>query len=229
MKKRSRASTIETPKATLMKVGILGSGVVAQSLALGFIKHGHEVMLGTTSPSKLKEFQDKNPKAKIGTFGETARFGQAVVLAVKGAAAEGIVGTVANDLAGKTVIDTTNPISTTEPPVNGAIRYFTSMNESLMERLQKIAPQANFVKCFNSVGNGFYVNPQFAGGPPTMFICGNNDGAKKEVKGILDQFGWETADMGKVESAGSIEALCILWCVPGLSGGSWTHAFKLLK
>jgi predicted dinucleotide-binding enzyme len=229
MKNPSASSTLKGPTYNRMKIGVLGSGVVAQSLALGFLKYGHEVMLGTSNASRLRDFQDKNPKARVSSFGETARFGQLLVLAVKGVAAEGVVKSLAADLSGKTVIDTTNPISTTEAPVNGAIRYFTSMNESLMERLQKLSPQANFVKCFNSVGNAFYVNPKFAGGPPTMFICGNDDGAKKEVKDILDQFGWETADMGKMEAAGSIEALCILWCIPGFTGGGWTHAFKLLK
>ena len=62
-----------------------------------------------------------------------------------------------------------------------------------------------------------------------MFICGNDDGAKAQVKAILTDFGWDTADMGKVESARAIEPLCQLWCAPGLQGGSWTHAFKLLK
>lgn len=211
-----------------MKVGIIGSGVVAQSLAAGFIKHGHDVTVGTSNPSKLKEFQEKNPKAKIASFEDAVNFGNIVVLAVKGTAAESIVKDLSQALSGKTVIDTTNPIAN-QPPVNGVIQYFTSMNESLMERLQKIAPSANFVKCFNSVGNTYYVNPQFAGGKPTMFICGNNEGARKQVKDILDVFGWETADMGKAEAAGSIESLCILWCIPGMTGGGWSHAFKLLK
>jgi predicted dinucleotide-binding enzyme len=211
-----------------MKLGILGSGVVAQSLAIGFLKYGHEVMLGTSDKSKLKAFLEKNPGAKAGSFEEATHFGNTIVLAVKGTAAESIVKAQAAGLAGKTIIDTTNPIDN-KPPVNGILQYFTSMNESLMERLQKLAPAANFVKCFNSVGNAFYVNPQFPGGKPTMFICGNNDDAKKEVSGILDLFGWEVSDMGKIEAAGSIEALCMLWCIPGLNGGGWTHAFKLLK
>ncbi|MEJ0032150.1 MAG: NAD(P)-binding domain-containing protein [Bacteroidota bacterium] len=211
-----------------MKVGILGSGIVAQTLAGGFLKNGHDVMVGTNNSSKLKEFQDKNPKSKIGTFAEAAAFGNTIVVALKGTAAEEIIKSVAKDLDGKTVIDTTNPIENT-PPVNGVIQYFTKMNESLMERLQKIAPQANFVKCFNSVGSTFMVNPQFPGGKPTMFICGNSDAARKEVVGILDVFGWETYDLGKAEAAGSIESLCILWCIPGMIAGDWTHAFKMLK
>jgi predicted dinucleotide-binding enzyme len=211
-----------------MKVGILGSGVVAQILADGFLKHGHDVMLGTSNTSKLKEFQDKNPKAKVGSFDQAAAFGDTIVLAVKGTAAEDIVKAHGAGLAGKTVIDTTNPIDN-KPPVNGVIQVFTSANESLMERLQRLSPAANFVKCFNSVGSPFYVNPKFPGGTPTMFICGNSETAKKEVSAILDTFGWEIADMGKAEAAGPIESLCTLWCIPGMTGGGWTHAFKLLK
>ncbi len=211
-----------------MKIGILGSGVVAQTLAAGFLKYGHDVMVGTSNASKLKDFQDKNPKTKTGTFAETVAFGNTIVLAVKGTAAEEIVNSISNGLNGKTIIDTTNPIDN-KPPVNGVIQYFTKMNESLMERLQRIAPQANFVKCFNSVGSTFMVNPQFPGGKPTMFICGNSDAARKEVTGILDAFGWETSDLGKAEAAGSIESLCMLWCIPGMTTGDWTHAFKMLK
>ena len=103
------------------------------------------------------------------------------------------------------------------------------MESSLMERLQKIAPKARFVKAFNSVGNLFMVNPSFPDGKPTMFICGNDSGAKKEVTSILDQFGWETADFGFAESAQAIEPLCILWCIPGMIRNEWKHAFKLLK
>jgi 8-hydroxy-5-deazaflavin:NADPH oxidoreductase len=113
--------------------------------------------------------------------------------------------------------------------VNGVLQYFTSQNDSLMERLQKLAPQAHFVKAFNSIGNAFMVNPDFKGVKPTMFICGNHDGAKADVRTILDQFGFEVEDVGKVEAARAIEALCMLWCIPGFLKDSWTHAFKLLK
>jgi hypothetical protein len=125
-------------------------------------------------------------------------------------------------------MDATNPIAG-KPPENGVIRFFTDLSESLMEKLQKKAPAAHFVKVFSCVGNAFMVNPKFPGGPPTMFICGNDKGAKAQVKGILDQFGWETADMGMVESARAIEPLCMLWCIPGMRDNSWTHAFKMLR
>ena len=211
-----------------MKVGVLGSGGVAKALAGGFLKHGHDVMMGTRTPAKLAEWAAQNPKASVGSFSDAAAFGELIVLAVKGkAAAEALRAAGAKLLAGKTVIDATNPIDD-GPPVNGVLKFFTNLDESLMERLQREFAGANFVKAFNSVGSGSMVNPQFKGGKPTMFICGNSEAAKKSVSGILDQFGWEVADMGSAEAARAIEPLCMLWCIPGFLRNDWNHAFKLL-
>lgn len=214
----------------MKKVAVLGSGQVGQVLADGLLKHGYEVMRGSREASKLATWKEgAGPKAQIGTFSEAAAWADSVVLAVKGSAAEAAVEQAgATNLAGKTVMDATNPIADA-PPQNGVLRYFTDVNESLMERLQKKAPDAHFVKAFSCVGNAFMVNPTIPGGPPTMFICGNDKGAKDEVRILLDQFGWETADMGPVEAARAIEPLCMLWCIPGLTQNSWTHAFKLLR
>ena len=212
-----------------MKVGILGSGVVAQALAAGFVKHGHRVMLGTRSPAKLagQAWSAKESSVRIGSVADAASFADLGVLAVKGTAALDVLRAAGASLDGKPVIDATNPIAD-EPPVNGVLRFFTSLDESSMERLQRAFPRVQLVKAFNSVGSASMVNPQFKGGKPTMFICGNDDSAKKTVTAILDQFGWETADMGKVEGARAIEPLCILWCIPGFLRNDWTHAFKLL-
>jgi 8-hydroxy-5-deazaflavin:NADPH oxidoreductase len=212
------------------KIGIIGSGMVGQTLANGFIKHGYEVMIGTNNQSKHAELKEKTSgKAKIGSFDETARFGEIVVLAVKGAAVETAMKAVGvGNLKGKTVLDATNPIAETAP-VNGVLQSFVAMNDSLMERLQKLAPEAHFVKAFSCVGNSFMVNPDFGGTKPTMFICGNNEAAKQETKKILDQFGWEYEDMGMAEAARAIEPLAMLWCIPGLRENRWSHAFKLLK
>jgi len=213
-----------------MKFGVLGSGDVGKTLAAGLVKHGHEVMLGSRSPGKLEGWLRVNPKVKSGNFAETAAFGEAVVLAVKGTAAlEALRLAGADHLAAKLVIDSVNPIDESAPPTHGVLRFFTDINDSLMERLQREFASAHFVKAFNSVGSAFMVNPQFAGGKPTMFICGNNENAKKTVTGILDQFGWETADMGRAESARAIEPLCLLWCIPGFLRNEWVHAFKLLR
>lgn len=211
-----------------MKVGVLGSGGVAQVLAAGFLKHGHQVRVGTRTPAKLGEWAAANPPIAVGSFADAAQFGEIVVLAVKGTAArEALELAGAANLAGKPVIDATNPIADA-PPVNGVLKFFTDLDDSLMERLQRAFPDAHFVKAFSSVGNACMVNPQFKGGKPTMFICGNSDAAKATVRGVLDQFGWETADMGKVEAARAIEPLCMLWCIPGFLRNDWVHAFKLL-
>jgi predicted dinucleotide-binding enzyme len=212
-----------------MKIGVLGSGIVAKVLASGFLKHGHQVMVGSRTPEKLAEWTTENPKASTGTFAAAAEFGELIVLAVKGtAAAEALRLAGAQNLAGKPVADTTNPIEDV-PPVKGVLRLFTGPNESLMERLQSEFPGAQLVKAFNSVGSSRMVDPEFAGGKPTMFICGNHEAAKKTVSGILDEFGWETADMGGAEAARAIEPLCMLWCIPGFLRNEWTHAFKLLR
>jgi len=211
-----------------MKVGILGSGDVAKVLAGGFLKHGHEVVLGTRSPGKLADWGKKNPQARVSGFAGAAKSAALVVLAVKGtAAAEALRGAGASNLAGKPVMDATNPIADA-PPSNGVLKFFTSLDDSLMERLQREFTDARFVKAFNSVGNACMVNPQFKSGKPTMFICGNDDGAKKLVSEVVAQFGWETADMGKAEAARAIEPLCMLWCIPGFLRNDWVHAFKLL-
>jgi hypothetical protein len=186
------------------------------------------VKLGSREAGKLKGWSD-HAHASHGTFAEAAAFGEVVVVAVKGTVAlDALKLAGEGHLAGKTVIDAANPIADA-PPVNGVLQYFTGPNESLMERLQKAFPAAHFVKAFSCVGNAFFYKPSFPGGPPTMFICGNDEGAKGKVKAILTEFGWDTADMGKVEAARAIEPLCQLWCAPGLQGGSWTHAFKLLR
>jgi 8-hydroxy-5-deazaflavin:NADPH oxidoreductase len=211
-----------------MKVGILGSGDVAKALTAGFIKHGHQVMLGTRDAGKLKSFVAQHQGAQTGSFADAAKFGELVVLAVKGTVAlEALKAAGAASLAKKPVIDATNPIADA-PPANGVLKFFTNLDQSLMERAQAAFPDAHFVKAFNSVGNAMMVNPQYKAGKPTMFICGNDDKAKTTVRGLLDQFGWETADMGKAEAARAIEPLCMLWCIPGFVRNEWTHAFKLL-
>lgn len=212
------------------KIGVIGSGIVGQTLANGFVKHGYDVTIGTNDAGKRDTLKSKTSgKAGVGSFEETAKFGEIVVLAVKGAAAEAAVKSAGvTNLAGKTVIDTTNPIADAAP-VNGVLQFFTSLDNSLMERLQTLAPDAAFVKAFSCVGNAVMVNPEFTGTTPTMFICGNDDRAKRDVAAIVEQFGFDVADMGSVEAARAIEPLCMLWCIPGFRSNSWTHAFKLLK
>ena len=213
-----------------MKIGILGSGAVGQVLASGFIKHGYEVMIGTRSPEKLADWKSKAGKGgRVGSFAEAAAFGDLIVLAAKGTAAKHTLKMAgAVNLDGKTIIDTTNPIAEA-PPEKGVLKYFTSLDNSLMEQLQAAYPEARFVKAFCSVGNALMVNPDLGGIKPTMFICGNDANAKKEVSKILDLFGHEVEDLGGVEAARAIEPLCILWCIPGFLRNDWVHAFKMLR
>jgi predicted dinucleotide-binding enzyme len=181
-------------------------------------------MMGSREAGKLADW-----KGKKGSFAESAAFADVVVFAVKGASAEAAAALCGDgNLRGKTVIDTTNPIAEA-PPEKGVLKFFTTFDESLMERLQKHFPAARFVKAFNSVGSASMVNPEFKAGAPTMFICGNDGGAKAQVREILTKFGWETEDMGGAEAARAIEPLCMLWCIPGFLRNDWTHAFKLLK
>jgi 8-hydroxy-5-deazaflavin:NADPH oxidoreductase len=210
----------------MKKIGIIGSGVVGKVLATGLQKHDYQVMLGSGDKSK-RELFTKETGISTGTFDEAAAFGDIVIIAVKGNIAENVVSGLAGKLSGKSVIDATNPIAE-KPPVNGVIQFFTSLENSLMERLQKLAPGAHFVKAFNSVGNAFMIDPDF-GQRPSMFICGNNDSAKKDVAALLEKVGWDTEDMGGVEAARAIEPLCMLWCIPGMRENKWSHAFKLLK
>jgi predicted dinucleotide-binding enzyme len=213
-----------------MRIGVIGSGQVGQTLSRGLKTHGYETRIASRSPDKLAEFS-KSSGIQAGTLAEVSAWAEGVVLAVKGDAAEAAVREAgAANLNGKLVIDTTNPIAN-EPPEDGVLKYFTSPNSSLMERLQTACPDAKFVKAFNSVGSALMVNPTFPGGAkPTMFYCGNDAGAKAIVATILDQFGWDAADMGTAKAARAIEPLCQLWCIPGSRDNAWaTHAFALLR
>lgn len=213
-----------------MKIGIIGSGAVALTLARGLAAHGHAIRLGTRDPGKLDAALAGDGGAAgigAGTMAEAAAFGELVILAVKGTASESALRLAGDALAGKTVIDATNPIAD-EAPEHGVLRFFTGPNDSLGERLQRAFPALRLVKAFNSVGAARMIDPRYAEGRPTMFIAGNDAAAKQQVTALLDQVGWEAADMGPVEACRAIEPLCQLWCIPGFTRGEWTHAFKLL-
>lgn len=212
----------------MKKVGVIGSGQVGETLADGFLKHGYEVMRASRDPAKLGDWKKKaGANASTGTFPEAAKFGEIIVLAVKGTAAEEAVSLCGAGLAGKVILDATNPIADA-PPQGGVLSFFTSLNDSLMERLQKKAPAAKFVKAFSSVGAALMVNPRLPS-KPSMFICGNDGSAKEQARAILEEFGWETEDMGGAAAARAIEPLCILWCIPGLLKNDWMHAYKVLR
>jgi 8-hydroxy-5-deazaflavin:NADPH oxidoreductase len=210
------------------RFGVLGSGEVGRTLANGLAAQGYAVHIGTRTPGKLAKFSTSTgiPEA---SFNDVALWADALVLAVKGTGAlEALQLAGPKNLNGKLVIDTTNPLGD-EPPQDGVLRAFTGPNESLMERLQAAHPEARFVKAFNSVGSALMVHPVLNGGPPTMFYCGNDAPAKAVVAKILEQFGWDGADMGSVVAARAIEPLAQLWCIPGFRDDDWVHAFRLLR
>jgi predicted dinucleotide-binding enzyme len=214
-----------------MKIGIIGSATVGQVLARAFKNEGHQVTIGTRNPAKqeLNDFKNQNQSIQVATFEETAADAELIVLATAGTVVEEAIRMAGlHNFRNKVVIDATNPLDQ-QPPVNGVLKFFTDLNSSLMERIQQLVPDAKLVKAFNSVGSAAMYKPRYREGKPTMFICGNDDGAKKTVTGILESFGWETEDMGKTEAARAIEPLCIVWCIPGFLRNSWTHAFKLLR
>ena len=214
-----------------MKIGIIGSGIVGRTLASAFINEGHHVLLSSRNPEKdeLLNWTYEHPGGFIGNFADAAAYGELLILATSGRGAlEALHLAGKEHFNGKIVIDTTNPL-TADGPENGVLKLFTDGNESLMERSQKMLPEAKFVKAFNIVGSPLMYKPDFGDQKPTMFICGNDTAAKKAVTVILEQFGWETEDMGMAVSARVIEPLSILWCIRGFISNQWTHAFKLLK
>ena len=215
----------------MKKIGIIGSGQVGKILAKGFLRYNYPTMIGSRSEEKQKSLQQEiGGDIQSGDFAETATFGEIIILAVKGSVALDALNTIGSvTLKDKIVIDATNPIAE-EPPQNGVLKFFTSMEQSLMEIFQNSFPETHFVKAFNSIGSGLMINPEFPNGEkPTMFICGNDGNAKMETTKINDLFGFETEDMGGVEAARAIEPLCMLWCIPGFRSNSWNHAFRLIK
>ena len=200
-----------------MKIGILGSGAVGQSLARGYGRHGHDVLIGTRK-SEVEGLP-------VGTPDQAVADADIVVLGVAGRASVELTGSLAHLLEGKILVDATNPLDFSA----GAPRLFVGFEDSLGEQVQKAAPGALVVKAYNTVGNTLFVDPQLPGGPPTMFIAGNDDAAKATVTQLLEDTGWEVADLGGIEASRWLEAMCMAWVTYGARTGTWNHAWKLLK
>jgi len=209
-----------------MKIGVIGSGSVGQVLAKGLKAAGHDVRVGSRSGDKLASFAAETGMAE-GKNTDVIAFADVVVLAIKGDVAEAFAREHAAALAGKVVLDTTNPIG--GPPKDGVVQYFTAGGESLIERVQRAAPKARVVKWMNSVGAPLMVKPQLKGGTPAMFICGNDDDAKKTAATLSAELGWHAEDVGGAGIGHAVEALCQLWCAPGFLRNDWAHAFAMLR
>ncbi len=214
-----------------MKVGVLGSGDVGRVLATAFLASGHEVKLGTRHPdqSKVAEWKSKaGPKGSVGSFPQAAEFGEIAVLACLGVAAPEVIqaaGPLVFD--GKVVIDVTNPLSFGP---NGVPQLADLPARSNGELIQHLLPKARVVKALNIIGNAHMFHPTFPGGPPDMFICGNDAAAKRTVEKILLEFGWPSViDLGGIECSRELESLCILWVKSALRLGNWDIAFRLLR
>lgn len=212
-----------------MQIGILGSGVVGQSLGRGFAARGDEVIIGTREGGgdKLREWAAGiGGRGRAGTFAEAAAFGELAVLATRWEGTENALRLAgAGNLAGKVVIDVTNPLDFS----SGAPRLALGHGDSGGEQVQRWLPDARVVKAFNIITAAEMVNPDFPCGPPTMFICGDDEGAKQTVAGICQAFGWEVVDTGGIDGARLLEPLAMLWISHGIRTGAWSHAFKLLR
>jgi len=211
-----------------VNVGVLGSGDVGKVLAGGFIKLGHDVKIGSRDPEKLCDWAEKaGEQASSGTFEEAAKFGDVLVLATHGAGTENAIRLGGLDnFNGKVVIDATNPLDFS----TGKPQLYVGFNDSLGEQVQRLIPKARVVKAFNTVGNAHMIDPQFPGGPPDMFIAGNDDEAKKLVAQVCKHWGWGgVIDLGGIESSRHLEPMCMVWVLHGLRTNSWNHAFKMLQ
>jgi hypothetical protein len=213
-----------------MKIGVLGTGDVGRAVGKGFITLGHDVMMGSRTAANDKAAawaREMGSRASTGTFGEAAAFGDIIVLATLGVANESVLrGAGRENSRGKVVIDTTNPLdfSGGMPP-----KLAVSGNDSGGEQVQRMLPDAFVVKAFNTVGNALMFRPALPGGPPDMFICGNDEGAKKKVSAILADFGWATVDVGGIEASRYLEAMCMVWVLAAARMQTWNMAFKLLR
>lgn len=213
-----------------MKIGILGTGDVGQALGIGFANLGHEVKMGSRDPNqeKVKAWVNKaGSKASAGTFAEAAAYGELAVLCTIWTGAENAIRLAGPDhLAGKVVIDTTNPLdfSAGIPP-----KLSVGHTDSAGEHIQRWLPNSRVVKAFNIVGSAHMFKPEFPGGPPDMFICGDDDQAKVTVTDLLQAFGWSVIDIGGIECARYLEPLAMVWIRHFFRVNSVNHAFKLLR
>lgn len=213
-----------------MKVGILGTGDVGKALGNGCLALGYEVKMGAREAGspKAREWAEKaGAKASTGTFAEAAEFGEMLFLCTLGSATPSVIEHAGpSRLKGKVLIDATNPLdfSAGFPP-----SLITPKDGSGGAEVQALAPEALVVKAFNTVGNADMFKPAFPGGPPDMFICGNDDGAKERVGKLLRDFGWGVIDIGSIKTAHYLEAMCLVWVLHSARTGRWNHAFKMLE
>lgn len=224
-----------------MKIGILGTGVVAKTLSPKLIELGHEVTVGTRNVAEtltktekdmmgnppFKEWHANFPKVKLGAFAESAKFGEMIILATHGVATINAIDLAEkNNFKGKVVVDTTNPLDFSQgmPP-----KFAATLGNSLGEQIQKYLPEAKVVKAFNTVNAYVMVSPKREEGDPDLFIAGNDEAAKSKLKTLAEQMGWKRIlDVGDITNSYWLEAMTMFWVYYGAKYNNWTHAFKLL-
>lgn len=213
-----------------MKIGILGSTKVAQSLANGFLALGHEVMLGSRqggNPAAIQWAQRAGTKADAGTFVQAADFGEMVVLATRGTAAPHAIEMAGPEhFDGKLVWDVTNPLEFHEesPP-----KLVGAAGTSAGETHQQLLPEAKVVKVFNTVGNALFFRPELEGGlRGDMFLCGDDADAKRRTQELVRAFGWNPIDVGGIDASHYLEATGMVWILNAMKNDGGNRAFKLV-
>jgi len=204
-----------------MNVGVLGSGSVGQALAGKLAELGHDVVLGTRDPANVNEKKGYAPSlgewlatvrgaARLGTFAEAAAHGELIVNALNGLVAVETLSPLAASLAGKVMIDITNPLDFSRGMPPSVLTYDGA---SLAEALQRALPETRVVKSLNTLTAALMVNPRLlADGDHTVFVAGDDAAAKAEVTALLGSFGWDDIlDLGGLSAARGLELWLPLW------------------
>lgn len=194
-----------------MRMGVLGSGMVAQAMSARLAELGYEVMIGTRDAEKLKGWQSSNQRVMIGSFAETAAHGEMVFNATNGAASlQALTMAGTENLSGKILVDVSNPLDFSNgfPP---SLTVFGT--DSLAEQIQRAFPLTKVVKTLNTVTARVMVYPlEVANGDHHVFISANDVEAKSQVMDLLRSFGWENIfDLGDLSTARGTEAYLLLW------------------
>jgi 8-hydroxy-5-deazaflavin:NADPH oxidoreductase len=210
---------------------MLGTGMVGNRLGTKLVELGYEVSMGSRTadnPAAVEWVKKAGRGASHGTFEEAARLGEIVFLCVKGEVALDVIKLAKpENFKGKTVIDVTNPLDFSRgmPP-----SLLISNTNSLGEEVQKALPGALVVKTLNTVSNEVMVDPGITGGEPTMFMCGNDKGAKEQTMAILKQFGWkDIIDLGDISNARGTEMILPIWVRTWNALQNGNFAFKVLR
>lgn len=210
-----------------MKIAMIGAGNVGGTLGKLWTAKGHDVMFGVRDP-KDPGIQDllksAGSKARAGGVKDAAACGEVVVLATPWPATQDAIRS-AGDLAGKIVVDCTNPLA---PDLSGLVVGTTN---SAGEEVARWARGAKVVKAFNTIGAPNFGNPKFDSEAATMFICGDDAGAKAVVGKLAAELGFDVVDAGPLLAARLLEPLAMLWIHLAFKQGLGPtgHAFKLLR